>query len=314
MNGRLTERLTLTAHEFGFTALAFASLEPVIQTAPLHPQAQSLTGDAASLMPDAKCIMLLAMPYRPFHYEGNDGRVDAYYPTSNTAHDAVLRMAKRVEEVFSIHALPSPPVYLKPLAARSGLGEFGKNCLISVGTSGTRVALQSILLNADCETQNRPARALSAMCRNCNACVNACPTQALRGDGTLDLSRCLRAQPEGQAFPEPLRPMLGASLLGCDLCQRVCPRNASVSEIPVPDALAKALNLRALLSGEYKPLVPFLGKNNARRQRLTARAVVAAANLNRTDLLPLIEPLSECKESEMVREHAAWAIKRLTKR
>ena len=80
----------------------------------------------------------------------------------------------------------------------------------------------------------------------------------------------------------------------------------------MPAALREALDLPALLSGQYRPLVPFLGKNNARRQRLTARALIAAANLNRTDLLPLIEPLTGCPESEMVREHAKWAAAKLS--
>ena len=69
-----------------------------------------------------------------------------------------------------------------------------------------------------------------------------------------------------------------------------------------------------LLAGEYRPLIPFLGKNNARRQRLTARALLAAANLKRGDLLPLIEPLTECRESEMVSEHAKWALEQLSRK
>ena len=79
----------------------------------------------------------------------------------------------------------------------------------------------------------------------------------------------------------------------------------------MPADLAAALDLSALLRGQYKPLIPFLGKNNARRQRIIARALIAAANLNRRDLLPLIEPLTDCPESEAVREHAKWAAERL---
>lgn len=309
----MKNKLTALAREAGFTDIAFASLRPVCQDAPLHPQAAVLTGDASALLPGAKCVMLMAMPYQPFHYEGNDAQVDAYYLTSNKAHEAANILAKRIEETLSIRALPSPPVYLKPLAVRSGLGEFGRNGLVSVGKHGTRAALQAILLGADIETTDLPVRALSDLCKDCRACANACPTQALNGDGNIDLARCLRAQPEGEAFPVHLRKQLGASILGCDICQRSCPRNAQVSEIPVPEDLSHALRLDTLLRGEYKPLIPFLGKNNARRQRLTARALIAAANLGRTDLIPRIEDLTGCKESEMVKEHAEWALMKLTK-
>lgn len=310
----MKDRLIALAREAGFAEISFASPEPVKQDAPLHPQAAALVSDAACLMPGAKCIMLMAMPYQPFHYEGDDAQIDAYYLTSNAAHEAAKQLAARIEETLSVRAIASPPVFLKPLAARSGLGEFGRNGLVSVGRYGTRAALQAILLDAPVETTRLPVRALSALCTDCRACLDACPTQALTGDGNIDLSRCLRAQPEGEAFPVPLREKLGASILGCDLCQQVCPRNAQVSSVPAPDALKAALQLHSLMEGAYQPLIPFLGKNNARRQRLTARALIAAANLNRKDLIPLIDDLTGCRESEMVREHAQWAKAQLESR
>ena len=307
----MKEQLISLAREAGFAEVAFTSPHRITQSTPLHPQAAIMTGDTASPLPGAKCVMLMAMPYRPIRYEGNEAQVDAYYLTSNKAHEAANLLAKRIEETLSIRALASPPVYLKPLAVCSGLGEFGRNSLISVGAYGTRTALQAILLDVEIEQTAYPMRAFSSLCKDCRACVNACPTQALPGDGSLDLSRCLRAQPEGEVFPEHLRVQLGAGILGCDICQRVCRRNESVPETSAPDDLSDALNLRALLEGKYQPLIPFLGKNNARRQRLTARALIAAANLGRTDLLPLVEELTGCQESDAVKEHAEWALKRL---
>jgi len=307
----LKEQLTALARELGFAACAFASLTPVDQEGTLHPQAASLAGDARSLMPDAKCVMLCAMPYSPFRAEKGQAHIDAYYIASNAAHGAVQLLARRIEEALPVRALASPPVFIKPLAVRSGLGEFGRSGLVSVGQYGTRVSLQVILLDADIETHDHAEKSLSSLCARCNACVNACPTGALDGTGRVDITRCLRAQPEGAPYPESMRSRLGSSLLGCDICQRVCPRNAGAADTDMPNELRRALDLAALLKGEYKPLIPFLGKNNARRQRLTARALIAAANLKRADLLPLIEPLTESRESEMVREHAKWAAERL---
>lgn len=308
----MKDRLIHLAREAGFPVCAFAALSPVQVEGTLHPQAQTLTGEAQSLLPEGKCVLLLAMPYRPFGEKADAAQVDAYYISSNAAHEAAQLLAKRIEETLGLRALASPPIYLKPLFARSGLGEFGRNGLISIGAYGTRVCLQAILLDADIPCSPAMPRALAASCAGCRACLQACPTGALIGDGSLDIARCLRAQPENEPFPEAMRPQLKGSILGCDICQRVCPRNAQVKSLPEPDGLSAALDLNALLSGQYKPLIPFLGKNNARRQRLTARALIAAANLHRRDLLPLIEPLTECKESEMVRIHARWAMNRLT--
>lgn len=307
----MKDRLIALAREAGFPRAAFASLAPVTQEGELHPNARALTGDAASLMEGAACVMLLAMPYQPFAPLPGEASVDAYYLTSNAAHQAVSILASRIEAELNLRALPSPPVFYKPLAVRSGLGEFGRNGLISVGELGTRVALQAILLNADIPVQDRAEPFLSPQCAHCHACMDACPVHALRGDGSVDIVRCLRAQPEGEAFPERLRTLLGECILGCDWCQRVCPRNAQVQTIAPPRALRDALDLKALLSGVYRPLIPFLGANNARKQRVTARALLAAANLNRRDLLPEIQALAEQSESAMVREHARWALAQL---
>ncbi|MBQ2955736.1 MAG: epoxyqueuosine reductase [Clostridia bacterium] len=307
----MKDRLIALARSFGFEECAFASVRPVRQTGPLHPQAAVLSEEITDIMPDAKCVMLCAMPYRPFIPEAGQAHVDAYYLTSNRAHEAVQQLARAIAEQLSLSAVPSPPIFIKPLAVRSGLGEFGRNGLVSVGQYGTRAALQTVLLNADLAAPEHEDRALSPHCTSCGACVKACPVGALDGTGRVDISRCLRAQPEGEAFPEPLRKSLGGSLLGCDICQRVCPRNAQVIPAAMPDELRRALDLSQLLSGNFKPLIPFLGKNNARRQRLTARALIAAANLKRHDLLPLIAPLRECRESEMVKEHAEWAYDQL---
>ena len=312
MTTDLKRQLVSLAREAGFAQCAFAGVKPVTQSGSLHPQAQTLSGDILLIMPDAKCIMMLAMPYQPFEIHAGHAHVDAYYLTSNRAHEAVKQLAQRIEEALCIRALPSPPIYIKPLAVRCGLGEFGRNGLVSVGKYGTRVSIQAIALNVPIETCDRTERHLSTLCEKCGRCAAACPMHALDGSGRVDITRCLRAQPESEAFPEAMRPHLGGSILGCDLCQRVCPRNVHVQTSAPDAALSSALDLAALLRGEYKPLIPFLGKNNARRQRLTARALIAAANLKRIDLLDLIEPLTECRESEMVREHARWAKKQLT--
>ena len=308
----IKNRLTALAGEYGFPACAFAAPGPVYQEGPMHPQAAVLASDAAALMPEAKCVMLCAMPYKPFRIDPGQAHVDAYYLTSNRAHEQVQALTKAIAESLGIAALPSPPIFIKPLAARSGLGEFGRSGLISVGSHGTRVSIQAILIDADVKPDASHEKQLSPQCEGCSACVNACPMKALDGTGRVNISRCLRAQPEGEPFPQEMRGKLGGSLLGCDICQRVCPRNRQVGETPLPESLSQALDLHSLLEGQYKPLIPFLGKNNARRQRLTARALIAAANLGREDLIPLIEPLTGCKESEMVREHAVWAMEQLS--
>jgi epoxyqueuosine reductase len=64
-------------------------------------------------------------------------------------------------------------------------------------------------------------------CRN--TCIAACPTRALKGNGTIDPRRCISFLTYfGDGLtPRDLREPMGLYIYGCDRCQNVCPRNAA---------------------------------------------------------------------------------------
>lgn len=305
----LAEALRAEAARLGFARVRIARPEP-LPVARTHPQTFSLEGDPAKILPSVRAVVLLAWPYRP--YRAGAGRVplDAYYPASNAAHQA----AGEVEAWLRARGYEADmraPLPRKPLAARSGLGSYGRNSLIAVDGLGSWVSLQCVLTDAPLPFDPPgTAEEFSGECLNCRACVHSCPTGALDGSGRVDLLRCLRAQPEGEPVREELRLLTGESLLGCSRCQLCCPRNRDVPPQQPPEDLLRALDVGALLRGEYRPLIPYLGKNNARKQRVQARACLMAAHDGRADLLPEIEALCG-SEGEAVRIHAAWARKYL---
>lgn len=72
-----------------------------------------------------------------------------------------------------------------------------------------------------------PAEPYPNRCGRCSRCLAHCPTQALLGDGTLDARLCISywtIEHRGP-IPDGLWAGLGDWLLGCDLCQEVCPWN-----------------------------------------------------------------------------------------
>ena len=121
-------------------------------------------------------------------------------------------------------------------------------------------------------------------CGACARCVVACPTGALRGDYTIDASRCISDLTQRtDGVPRALRPLVGTWVWGCDVCQDVCPptRNAGLGGdaafAPAGDAAAPDLvALLQLRSAEFK-----------RRFRGTAMGWRGAAILRRNAAVAL---------------------------
>jgi len=272
-----------------------------------------LTDDVESVLVGAKCAVLLAWAYRPYEYPADGATVSAYYPASDDARKAVEEVEKFLcSKGYRAKAAPNLP--LKPTAVQGGLARYGRNGVTAIDGLGSRYALQMVLTDAPLELdqQELSELRLSDSCADCGRCVKACPVGALDGTGRVDVKKCIRARSDEYPLDEAYRPLIGRSLYGCDICQDVCSRNGGVQRQILPDGLREALRLETLLAGDVAGLIPYIGKNYARKARMQAKACVIAANMGRTDLLDAVR---RCEDSpvDFVREHAAWAIKQLNK-
>jgi len=139
----------------------------------------------------------------------------------------------------------SAPLAERALAARAGLGFIGKNRMLINPRFGSQIFLGEIITNLKLEpdepifshSERKEPLALSgvegeesiqsimAKCANCNKCIDACPTGALRADGQFDANKCisyLTIEYKDQ-IPLSLAEKIGARLLGCDECVLACP-------------------------------------------------------------------------------------------
>lgn len=115
------------------------------------------------------------------------------------------------------------PIVERAFARLSGIGWTGKNtCLINQSKGSwffLGVILTSLPLAPDLPAPDR--------CGSCTACIEACPTDALVQPYVMDASRCiayLNIELKG-SIPEKFRSAIGANVVGCDICQDVCPWN-----------------------------------------------------------------------------------------
>jgi len=131
-------------------------------------------------------------------------------------------------------AVETIAVPLKSLAAAIGLVSYGRNNLTYVPGYGSYVQLVAYALDAAPE-HSLPEVEFERMldrCATCRACVKACPTGAIDGDRfLLHADRCYTlASESSQPLPLGMRPPSPDCLIGCLICQEVCPVNRGLLE------------------------------------------------------------------------------------
>jgi epoxyqueuosine reductase len=199
--------------------------------------------DPHNILAGAKSIIVVLQSYFeesfPLQMERHFGR--CYVDDDRVTKDGLALKIKALRNFLRENGIDSKVPFNLPhrlSAARAGLGTFGKNCLFYARrVAGGSSFVFPIALVIDQEfAADEPSVSIGCpdWCRN--ACVAACPTRALKGDGKIDPRRCisfLTYYGEGLT-PMELREPMGLYVYGCDRCQNVCPRNISWMTQPKP--------------------------------------------------------------------------------
>jgi epoxyqueuosine reductase len=232
----------------------------------------------------------------------------------------LARLVGRIEEdvgAFGYRVFTdSAPVLEVALAAKSGLGWRGKHTLLLSRDAGSWYFLGEIYTDLPLP----PTPAASAHCGTCTACIAACPTGAIVAPYELDARRCisyLTIELKG-SIPEPLRPLIGNRVYGCDDCQLACPWNRQAVATTEADFArvrhgldaASLVTLFAWTEDQFLRNTEGSAIRRIGHERWLRNVAVALGN---ADYDPsIVDALRARAEdaSPLVREHVAWAIER----
>ena len=211
------------------------------------------------------------------------------------------------------------PLLERAYAETAGLGYIGRNSMLITREFGSYVFLAEVITDLPLAPDTaRP----TLRCGRCRRCVPACPTGAIHGDRTLDARRCISYLTIEHRGPIPLelRPLMGAWVFGCDVCQLVCPHNSHAHPAHLDEFLrvrfpGGTLPLAELLAirtdAEFAARFAGTPLMRAKRRGLVRNACVAAGNSGRAELLAPLRALLAAETDQLIVEHAAWAVARL---
>ncbi len=207
---------------------------------------------------------------------------------------------------------------VKAAAHRSGVGVYGKNTNIQNEDFGSWLLFRTVVTDLEL----RPDEESEPRCGACQRCLRLCPTKAIKEPYVLDSGRCLSTILSSPGpVPFEHRVAIGMRILGCDLCQEVCPRNESVP--PLIDlknrfvvGLGDRLDLRWVVKAgpeELRGLLARSGHPTLDPELLRRNAVIAMGNSGDISFIETLEG-SLLDGQTLVRGHAAWALAMLGSR
>ena len=253
----------------------------------------SLCWNVGAAYPNAKSIMLLIYPYRPYN---RDEHISAYYIASNTCYAAGRTLLQKMRELGVYFERANVPQ--RAFARHYGIGTVGKNGLLSIPPYGSRIILSTFSTQFAPEPFELPPP--DPCPEGCSLC-SKCPSGAV--NDKLNVKKCMRFYMDGAERPGWVMES-SKWYLGCEGCLFNCPKNMHITPAEPPEDVKKAFDTKSLILGsckEARALVTGGGK-------LTAEAIIFAARGGRYRSEILYA--RENSPFEAVRHTAEWAIKR----
>jgi len=284
---------------------------------------RNLRQDPLNLVPWAKSILVLAWPYllsdssaKPHHgvIAGYAGEHDYHHFLPNIIESLISELPMLFggpvqSQVFT----DSAPILERELAVRAGLGWIGRNSCLIHPDHGSAFLLAELFIDQELPATNEK---YIDLCGKCHRCVDACPTQCILPDHTIDAERCLSnltIENKG-LIPQEFLPFIENRVLGCDLCQSVCPWNQSRKKIdPNPRSFdeQEMISLLSINDERFQKQFSETVFLRLKRHGLIRNLCAVLGNLKSTSAIPALESVFLNDPSPIARRSAEEALFRI---
>ncbi|RDE15483.1 MAG: hypothetical protein C4K48_03940 [Candidatus Thorarchaeota archaeon] len=214
--------------------------------------------------PDAKSIIVVAV-YVPLasvnvHYQNQIHKIlipPNYRVQDFTTEQLRTTIAKKVvtQNGYRIEGSRNR-LFLKHLAVRSGLAEYGRNNICYVKGMGSMLSLYAFFTDYAFKEDHWREVCMMEFCRSCRICINECLTHAISdGRFVIDVERCVSLYNEivGE-IPGWIPVRAHNALIGCLRCQLRCPANKEV--------VSRAVELGNLTESETSSILECAGNDD----------------------------------------------------
>ena len=331
----LKEKIRQSAKELGFAAVGVASADTSQASEELRQwlaacyhgemdymaRHADLRANPANLHPGTISVVSVTVDYLQHHKNYDDPAQAAIsrYAQGRDYHKLIRnrlqKLANAISEIIGSFGYrvfsDSAPVMEVHFATQAGLGWRGKHTLL-LSQQGSWRFIGEIY----CDLPLPPDQPAQEHCGTCNACLDACPTQAIIAPYQVDARRCisyLTIELAG-AIPEEFRSLIGNRIYGCDDCQSCCPWNRFAQLGDPAFSPRNGLDSADLIS-------LFAWTESEFNERLTGSPIrrigherwlrnIAVALGNTTASAASVDALQRHEEhpSALVREHVSWAL------
>ena len=188
--------------------------------------------DPTLLVDGAKSVISLSYNYFPEKTQNSkDYKISKYaygqdyhYVIKNKLKALLQLINDEIGEVGGRCFVDSAPVLERAWAEKSGLGWNGKHSLLIQKQQGSFFFLAELIIDLELAFDQPFA---TDHCGKCTRCIDACPTQAILPNNTVDGSKCISyfTIELKEAIPTNFKDKTDGWIFGCDVCQDVCPWN-----------------------------------------------------------------------------------------